>query len=293
MEYLEISKQMNNIDFAFSTKNMNLKIIWFRVMERRGEWEIQRHLHSTYEVHIVKSGESKVIFDDKELVVKEGDCYLTPPNVYHTQMNTENPHYVEYCFNVDLTLTSDEETEESNIVSILSKRDVVVLHDAYDMIDLFEESLFEVGNKFHGYHMLVRTKIVNMIVLLSRKLSHQQRSNITNYKLGKKNHFDTIQQYIKDNISSPVRTSSIAEHVYLSEKQICRIIKSKTGLTTKEFVDAYRAEIARDFLRNTSLSVSSVSEKLGFTSQFHFSKFFRRTNGCSPSEYRFMSENDI
>lgn len=57
--------------------------------------------------------------------------------------------------------------------------------------------------------------------------------------------FSQITQYIQDNINSQIRTKDIAKYVHLSDKQISRIIKVKTGLSTKQYINQLRMEKAK------------------------------------------------
>jgi len=49
-----------------------------------------------------------------------------------------------------------------------------------------------------------------------------------------------------------------------------------------------KIEAARAMLSSTNLSVSAISEKLGYASQFGFSRAFKSVAGLSPSVYRAM-----
>lgn len=43
---------------------------------------------------------------------------------------------------------------------------------------------------------------------------------------------------------------------------------------------------ARELLAASDLTVAAVATIVGYNDPFHFSRQFRRQNGCSPSEYR-------
>ena len=45
-------------------------------------------------------------------------------------------------------------------------------------------------------------------------------------------------------------------------------------------------EKAKELLRRPDVSISDVGEAVGFVSSSHFSHVFRKTEGCTPSEYR-------
>ena len=53
-----------------------------------------------------------------------------------------------------------------------------------------------------------------------------------------------------------------------------------------ELVDACRFEIAREMLRNTSLSVGDISTSMGYSRASSFIRAFRRWSGMTPGEWR-------
>jgi AraC family transcriptional regulator len=61
-----------------------------------------------------------------------------------------------------------------------------------------------------------------------------------------------------------------------------------TGYTPKKYFDALRLKCAEELLRNTSLSIAEISEKTGFSSQFHFCSAFKQTYRVPPSRYRMI-----
>jgi AraC-like DNA-binding protein len=47
-----------------------------------------------------------------------------------------------------------------------------------------------------------------------------------------------------------------------------------------------KLEAAKRFLLQDGLSVKECAERLGFSSEFHFSRLFKRLEGLSPTRYR-------
>ncbi len=78
--------------------------------------------------------------------------------------------------------------------------------------------------------------------------------------------------------------SELAEKLTMSRSNLLRKIKKATGLSASQFIRQVRLEIAMDMLKETSLSVSEVSYKVGFGSSSYFIKCFREQYGYSPGE---------
>ncbi|AIO19412.1 Arabinose operon regulatory protein [Candidatus Izimaplasma bacterium HR1] len=292
MNLTEQSKKLNNIEFHFPINNMEIRVLWFRIMNRNKQWRIQRHLHSTFEIHIVQSGDSKVILDNQTFIVKKGDCYITPPGNYHEQINGNEDTYTEYSMNVDLELINNSYSEEYELLNILSNTEVRVLHNSHELISLFEGSLNEAGNGYSGYNRIIINNITNMLIILSRRLSNYKLARMGIQKNTSTGHFSKMHSYIKDNVIKRISVKEVASYVFLSEKQASRVVQQSLGTSLKSLIDVKRNEKACEIIRNTSLQMKEISEYMDFTSPFVFSKFFKRMNDMTPLEYRIMSKND-
>ena len=59
-----------------------------------------------------------------------------------------------------------------------------------------------------------------------------------------------------------------------------------SGLTFSALVRAKRVRLAEQFVANPGLSMTEISDRLGFTETSSFSRWFRGEFGCSPREWR-------
>lgn len=77
--------------------------------------------------------------------------------------------------------------------------------------------------------------------------------------------------------------AQMASFCNLSEAHLRRLFKAHTGLSPKAYQDQVRAEKAQEFLKN-GFSVRMVSEILGYSDPYHFSRRFKSILGYSPSD---------
>ena len=56
--------------------------------------------------------------------------------------------------------------------------------------------------------------------------------------------------------------------------------------TPSKYLCSLRIALAKDYLKTTELSVSCISEKVGFLNVYHFSNTFKKVTGVSPLNYR-------
>ena len=77
-----------------------------------------------------------------------------------------------------------------------------------------------------------------------------------------------------------------ADRCNLSTAYFGQVIKSETKLTAKEYINDRLLATAKEQLNNESLTVTQVSENLGFEYPQHFVRFFKQRTGQTPSAYR-------
>lgn len=80
--------------------------------------------------------------------------------------------------------------------------------------------------------------------------------------------------------------AEMAEFCNLSVTHFKRIFKAKTGSTAKQYVDNFKLQIAMEKLRSPLSSIKQISEGLGYSDQFHFSRRFKQLSGLSPEKFR-------
>ena len=72
----------------------------------------------------------------------------------------------------------------------------------------------------------------------------------------------------------------------LSRAQLMRLFKQQTGISPHAFVNLIRLRQAAVLLRQTADSVLSIALNVGFQSETHFGKAFKKQYGISPGQYR-------
>jgi AraC-like DNA-binding protein len=71
-----------------------------------------------------------------------------------------------------------------------------------------------------------------------------------------------------------------------SRTHFSRVFKQLTGRSPQQYHIDARMDRAQALLRETDLSITEISRRLGYRSVYHFSKQFRRQTGAPPSDVR-------
>jgi AraC-like DNA-binding protein len=77
----------------------------------------------------------------------------------------------------------------------------------------------------------------------------------------------------------------------MSRSTLMRKIKIITGKTPLQFIRDIKIESACQMLKNRTVSVAEVANRLGYTDSDYFTKTFRDSVGMSPSEWQRQNQS--
>lgn len=95
-----------------------------------------------------------------------------------------------------------------------------------------------------------------------------------------------VIDYIKDNLEGNITLEEVAASVELSPYHFARLFKQSIGLAPYQYITECRIKRAKQLLANDELSYAEISYQLGFATQSHFIKVFRKYAGLTPKAYR-------
>ena len=97
---------------------------------------------------------------------------------------------------------------------------------------------------------------------------------------------EKVQRVLDENlIESNFNSEAFSRAVHMSRMQLHRKLKALTGLTTSEFVRSQRLKLATHLLKQSQINISEVGYAVGFNDHAYFTKCFRETYQCTPSEF--------
>ena len=77
-----------------------------------------------------------------------------------------------------------------------------------------------------------------------------------------------------------------ADKCCLSPNYFGDLVKKETGKTPVEFIQQKIIDIAKEDLHSTDVTVTELAYSLGFQSSQHFNRYFKRSTGMTPTQYR-------
>lgn len=95
-----------------------------------------------------------------------------------------------------------------------------------------------------------------------------------------------ILDYVHRSYSEKICLSALADRFFLSESYIARLFKKELGCKPSEYLNKIRVSVAKTLLLETNMSVTEISEKVGYSDVYYFSKVFKQIVETTPSTFK-------
>lgn len=93
-------------------------------------------------------------------------------------------------------------------------------------------------------------------------------------------------QYITQHLSMQLTVPVIAQHALVSTATLTKQFRKELSVSVGDYIDKLVLSEAQRLLMAEEISIGAISDKLGFSDQFYFSRRFKHCFGVSPREYR-------
>ncbi len=101
--------------------------------------------------------------------------------------------------------------------------------------------------------------------------------------------FMKASQLIQREIST-ITVRKIAAEIGLGERELRTLFWQYCGQSPKKYIMSTKLDMACFMLKNTNKTIGEISDSMGFSSQFHFSRVFREAMGITPNCWRKSKE---
>lgn len=98
-----------------------------------------------------------------------------------------------------------------------------------------------------------------------------------------------VQKYFKEERFLDFYASKMA----ITPKHLSRTVKQQTGFTAVEWIERYVILEAKVMLKSSSMTIQQIADELHFPSQSFFGKYFKKSVGMSPKEFRNTRNTDM
>ncbi len=280
-------EMLERLDIKIITQYVQVDVDWFRAIQHYGIPNSEWHAHTEMEVHFVVSGSMSFNLPNRTVEVMGGQAILIPPGMQHQLVNCTGRIYKRYVLKFSLTPLSDS-PEAEFLLNALNLQDARVIPIYGRVMELLEDCMREAVERVGGFMTMVETCLMMILTEVARELT---RTNKVSYTVREKIPIDVVRmqhvQHILDARGTmPISVDALARMLFLSTRQLQRIVHRQSGMTLHEWMMRARYVKAKELLKEPDLSIAEVAHKLGFASQQSFCRFFRKMEGEPPARYR-------
>ncbi|MBQ7821851.1 MAG: AraC family transcriptional regulator [Clostridia bacterium] len=220
----------------------------------------------------IVSGSGRLICDGKTFYPSEGDVYVLPVGTDHFYSSSDDDPWVKIFMNINGSLANQ-------LLSAYGIQDVVCF-ESVPAEPLFREA-YELSKRMEGN--VTREGFAELALIFHRivmLLSRHEKERTGHSEMR------SVKEYIDRNIYGKIKLSDAASQIYRSKDYVIKEFAAEYGRTPYEYALERKIEIARELLANTTLPISVIAERLGYSDQHYFSNLFKKRCNVTPSQYR-------
>lgn len=95
-----------------------------------------------------------------------------------------------------------------------------------------------------------------------------------------------VNEYLERNYNNPdIGADSLCRHLAMSHTRLYREIKEESGMTPATLIASFRLSKATAMLDGGCSNISEAAYACGWSDPKYFSRVFRKSKGCTPTEY--------
>ena len=95
-----------------------------------------------------------------------------------------------------------------------------------------------------------------------------------------------VANYVRHHLSEAIKVEKLAKFLYRGRSRLSTDFKKETGENLSDFILKQKIEEAKKLLRYSDKTLAAISFYLGFSSQSHFTRTFKKITDLTPNEYR-------
>ncbi len=252
--------------------------------------EVSGESHDFRELIYVDKGEVQTFVDGAFRHLKAGQCMLYPPDAYHGGPPILgsvgivcfecDSRLVDVCSNQVLNLSREQQEMLSRIITVGTEyfRPLPAWAE-------YKGCAPGEGVKDYELQMLKNQFEILLLDLYRTNQLVPQQPEATNQYNYKKQQFEALTAYMKEHLDSNISLEELSDVLGVSVSKLKLLFKQQGGSGPIAFFNAMKIAEAKHMISETTLNMTQISQRLGFSSVHYFSKLFKKTAGQTPTEF--------
>ena len=252
------------------------KLLYVSTAKFGVDWHSISHSHSHAELFYVVGGMGQFQIEDERHPVSPDTLVIVNPNVEHTEMSlNDNP--LEYI------VLGVDGLELTNADGFENRYRILNFQGSEDVLGCLRNILRETESKQPGYEVICQ----NFLNILMIRLMRGTSLSTALPSVGQSIHqCAAVRRYIDAHYKEALTLDQLASVAHMNKFHLAHAFKDEYGISPISYLINRRIEESRYLLQETGMTLTQISQVLGFSSPSYFSQSFRRVTNMGPLEYR-------
>lgn len=276
----------------FSTFTIAKALLYYKGGEfiAHGPWKHRRMYHKgDYELILCIKGPIYLQINDQRFTLKPHEVLIVPPfTTFYGYQDSENDvdfywlHF--FSQHKEDAFESDEATMTSEVRANKTAKHKIFLPMYFKLTD-YEEATILIHQilSIHNELSFIEERdylVSALLIQLYKSYFNRPDSNEDSTRI------NYMKEWIRANMSSTLTVAEIANRVHLNPDYLTRLFKQCTGMTTLQYLNHVKIEVATLLLIRTEIPIKQVADSSYFNDPKVFMRRFKSSTGLSPTEYR-------
>ena len=252
-----------------------------------------QHFHQFYEIHILLDTKATHIIEGDFYAIQQYDIVFLKPALLHKTEYPQGPPKKRLIINFSIpkNMTGLEDSLKTLFSIFDNSIPIFRFSENYrNHIFNFINDIFTISKD----HSLINSLAIHckFLEFLCAVYNKKNKNLYAPQELSDSitNKIYSITSYIHSNYTKKLSLEFISKFFFISPYYLSHQFKNITGFTLTNYVQMTRIRNSQQLLLYTTMKITDISEKCGFTSFSQFNRVFNKFNGLSPSQFRLKQQ---
>lgn len=256
------------------------------------QWTMDNiHIHNRYELNLSLTEGHKFFINDRIYHAQKGDLFFFSNLDLHRNMVPLDVTYERFLIFFDSAVLDNIIEDMPSLLDMfhgdgrqlknklsLSKDELVSLRQ------FLVDTIYELKRLSQNQFMFKKIKLIELLLKLHNIYKKRLLLNEITTFSQTNDRLIPIIDFLSNHYTESFTIDDIAKNFYINKSYLCKLFKEETGFTINDYISGKRILLAKKLLKS-GLSVMEASEQVGYNSDTHFIRMFKKFIGLTPKQY--------
>jgi len=237
-----------------------------------------RHSHDYYVISLIERGRQSFTHQGTKHRTPPGGLILINPGEVHTGEAVDPQGFELRALYPSTALMETAVFELSRHRSLPFFKEVLVDHRwATNSISSLHRAILEKADRLESESRILWTmaELVKRYADIGSSERHQGKE---------KRAIEQVRRYIEEHFAETITLHMLSEHVAFSPYYLLRAFRAEVGMPPYAYLESVRIRHTQRLIK-AGLSLAEAAAEVGFSSQSHMTRQFKKIIGVTPGQY--------